>query len=152
MTYGVTELIHISEKLPEEIKAEAEKAYPNECCGFILGDILNGEKYAERISACKNSSAENEQYHRFVIMPEEMMKAEQLARQCGKYIVGFYHSHPDCAAVPSEYDTTNAFPIYSYIIVSVVNGVAAEALSWELDSDTDYKNFKSETMISEKER
>lgn len=92
-------MVHISEKFLAQIKQEAEKAYPNECCGFIFGSINGGDKYAENILTCTNSTADSEQYHRFVITPEDMLKAEKLARSIKADIIGFYHSHPDCAAV-----------------------------------------------------
>ncbi|MGN1086619.1 MAG: M67 family metallopeptidase [Porcipelethomonas sp.] len=143
-------MLHISEKFIAQIKQEAEKAYPNECCGFIFGSINGGDKYTENILACTNSTADSEQYHRFVITPEDMLKAERLARLIKADIIGFYHSHPDCAAVPSEYDRSHALPVYSYIIVSVINGRAEECTSWELDKDYDYKKFQSEYITVSK--
>lgn len=135
-----------------QINGEAEKSYPNECCGFIFGSMNAEEKYAKQIVASQNSSNKSEQYHRFEINPEEMMKAERFARQNNLDIIGFYHSHPDCQAVPSEYDRAHALPIYSYIIVSVIQGKAEEALSWDLDKGTDYSQFQSEIIIFTKEK
>lgn len=143
-------MVHISEKFLAQIKQEAEKAYPNECCGFIFGSTNGGDKYAENILTCTNSTADSEQYHRFVITPEDMLKAEKLARSIKADIIGFYHSHPDCAAVPSEYDHSHALPVYSYIIVSVINGRAEECTSWELDKGYDYKKFQSEYITVRK--
>lgn len=137
-------MIHISEKSLAQIKQEAEKAYPNECCGIILGSVNDSNKYTEKILACTNSTADIEQYHRFVITPEDMLNAERLARYEKLDIIGFYHSHPDCIAVPSEYDRSHALPVYSYIIVSVNNGRAEECTSWVLDKNYDYKKFQSE--------
>ncbi|MGN0630015.1 MAG: Mov34/MPN/PAD-1 family protein [Ruminococcus sp.] len=143
-------MVHISEKFLAQIKQEAEKAYPNECCGIILGSTNDSNKYTENILTCTNSTADSEQYHRFVITPEDMLKAERLARSEKLDIIGFYHSHPDCAAVPSEYDKSHALPVYSYIIVSVNNGRAEECTSWELDKDYNYKKFKSELITVRK--
>lgn len=139
-------MIHISENMISLIKKEAEKSYPYECCGFILGTIENKDKYTEQIVTSNNSSDESEKYHRFIITPEAMIKAERLARSYHMDIIGFYHSHPDCAAVPSRYDTDNALPVYSYIIVSVRKGKAGDLSSWELDSAADYREFKFEKI------
>ncbi|MBQ8296954.1 MAG: M67 family metallopeptidase [Ruminococcus sp.] len=144
-------MLYISQELILQIKSKAERAYPNECCGFIFGSLKNSGKYAEYIAASTNSSAADEQYHRFIITPDAMMNAERFARSNGWDIVGFYHSHPDCPAVPSEFDTANALPVYSYIIVSAVKGKAEALLSWELDRETDYTQFQSETIILTKE-
>ena len=143
-------MIHISDELISQIKLEAEKAYPNECCGFIFGKIEGKEKFAEEILAAKNSSDETEKFHRFEITPEEMLKAERFARSIKADIVGFYHSHPDHPAVPSEYDTTHALPIYSYIIVSVIKRNAEELQSWELDEKMNYRTFTSEHIKIQK--
>lgn len=137
-------MIVIPDGLISQIEQNAQKAYPNECCGFIFGKIENGAKFAEDIQAAVNSFDSSEQFHRFEITPEEMMKAERAARQRKCDIVGFYHSHPDCPAVPSDYDTVHALPIYSYIIVSAVKGKAVSFKSWELDEKTDYKKFTDE--------
>lgn len=140
-------MLLISKNLLMEIQSEAEKAYPNECCGFLFGSIRGDGKYAEHIKAVVNSSDKAEQYHRFVITPEDMLKAERFARKQKLDIIGFYHSHPDCPAVPSGYDTAHALPIYSYIIVSVMQGRASDLRSWELDKAADYKEFASETIV-----
>lgn len=139
-------MIEISEKIQSEIFSQAEKKYPDECCGLILGTIENNNKYASQIYISENDSAESEQYHRFVITPETMMKAQKYAALNGLDIIGFYHSHPDCAAIPSEYDTSHALPVYSYLITSVFEGKVSELRSWELDSSEDYHKFKSEIL------
>lgn len=143
-------MVHISEKILAQIKLEGEKAYPNECCGFVFGRINGDKKYAEHILACSNSTVDSEQYHRFVICPEDMLNAERLARFIKLDIIGFYHSHPDCAAVPSEYDRSHALPVYSYVIVSVKNGRAEECTSWALDKAFDYTEFQSELITVRK--
>lgn len=145
-------MIHISNELISEIKTEAEKPYPNECCGFIFGNMSAEEKTAVQIIASENTTISGEQYHRFVISPVAMLKAERYARQNGLDIVGFYHSHPDCKAVPSEFDTLNALPVYSYIIVSAEKGRAAELRSWVLDKKSNYTKFQGEIITTIKER
>lgn len=145
----MSNMIHISNELISQIEHEAENTYPNECCGFIFGSIADGKKYAEQVSAVENSFAESEKYHRFIITPEEMMKAELFARSKHWEIIGFYHSHPDCPAVPSGYDTTHALPVYSYMIVSAVNGKAVDLKSWELDKEKDYLKFAGEYIVIE---
>lgn len=137
-------MIEISNTLLAEISAEGEKAYPNECCGFIIGELLDGEhRTAEKIFPCENEFDESEKFHRFLIEPEQMLKVQRECAKAGKDIVGFYHSHPDCRAIPSEYDRSHALPLYSYVIVSVVKGERAETLCWQLD---DKQNFQSEEI------
>lgn len=142
---GVNEMIFISDDLIKKIKAEGSGKYPHECCGFIYGRLLdNGEKYAESIEAVDNSFNKSEQYHRYMISSEDMMRAEIYARKNSLDIVGFYHSHPDCAAIPSGYDRNHALPVYSYVIISVVDKIAADVQSWVLR--TDNAQFENELL------
>jgi len=129
-------MLKISAELKNNIRKAGETTYPNECCGIILGEISDdGKKIAKRTVDIDNSSENNERYHRFLITPEEMFKAERLAREAKLEIVGFYHSHPDHPSMPSGYDKERALPFYSYIIVSVDVGKAQVLTSWELTDD-----------------
>lgn len=129
-------MIFISKELENNIKKESEKAYPNECCGVILGilDDTVGKK-AMCIESIDNSREESEKYHRFLITPEDMMKSERKARSLKMDILGFYHSHPDHPAKPSDFDREHALPFYSYIITAVNQGTAGDFTSWELSED-----------------
>lgn len=137
-------MLRISEELLSRIRADAESRYPGECCGFIFGSIDGDIKTAVSVLANRNSSAAAEQYHRFTITAEDMMKAQLKAAKNKLDIIGFYHSHPDSPAVPSEYDRSHALPVYSYIIVSCVKGKTSELTNWQLDPDTCYKSFINE--------
>jgi proteasome lid subunit RPN8/RPN11 len=129
-------LIIANEAVLKGIAAEGEKSYPNECCGIIFGRVgEKGEKRVEFIKPIRNSRAAEERYHRFRIEPGDYLRAEVFAAENGLDIIGFYHSHPDHPAVPSEYDREHAFPYYSYIIVSVCEGRVEDITSWELTSD-----------------
>jgi len=126
-------MLNLSAKEEKMIRAAGEKAYPNECCGVMIGEIgKDGVKTVKCVQAIENSWEDGEQYHRFLITPEDIMRAEQTARSMKLDVVGFYHSHPDCEAVPSEYDKNHALPFYSYVIVSVKQGKSDELTSSEL--------------------
>lgn len=134
-------MLEITENLLTAIAAEGERGYPNECCGFIIGELISAEhKMAEKIIPCENRFDDEEQFHRFLIEPKQMLKVQREAAKSGKDITGFYHSHPDCRAIPSEYDRSHALPIYSYIIVSVTGGKQAEILSWQLNNDGQFQS------------
>jgi proteasome lid subunit RPN8/RPN11 len=129
-------LITLTEGILDEIRREGEKSYPNECCGALYGKIgESGEKIAEFITPMLNAREEGEQYHRFRIDPDDYLKAELFAAENGLDLLGFYHSHPDHPANPSEYDRVHALPFHSYVIAAVSAGIAGEVTSWELSSD-----------------
>jgi proteasome lid subunit RPN8/RPN11 len=107
-------------QLLDQVRREGERAYPSECCGAIAGPV-DGEKRAARLYPLANNWE----------------------------ILGFYHSHPDHPAIPSEFDTSHAWPWYSYLIVAVADGRAESAASWVLDSDR--PRMQRETLDVESE-
>jgi len=129
-------MLRLSPELEKNIRADGEAAYPNECCGVLMGEVDNaGVKTARSTLTIDNAREDGEQYHRFLITPEDMMKAEQTARSMKLDVIGFYHSHPDHPSAPSGYDKDHALPFYSYVIVSVDKGKAQVLTSWELTGD-----------------
>ena len=73
--------------------------------------------------------------NRFEIDPGEMVRVDRAARAEGLSVVGFYHSHPDAPARPSEFDREHAWPGYCYVIVSVAAGQPREMRNWLLRDD-----------------
>jgi proteasome lid subunit RPN8/RPN11 len=127
-------VILLKTETENSIRREGEKAYPNECCGFLLGLTAEGGR-ADSILSVENAREAGEQYHRFVITPEDFMRAEKEALKQNREIFGIYHSHPDHPARPSDYDREHALPFYSYLILAVTAGKAAELTSWKLTGD-----------------
>ena len=122
--------------LYRRIGSEGAAAYPNECCGILIGRDVGGRRVVERLEPGQNVFQADERYHRFSIDPRAQIKAEREAEAEGKVVLGFYHSHPDHPARPSEYDREHAWPFYSYVIVAVEKGSPAAMTSWVLDDQT----------------
>ena len=141
-------MLFLSSEPEANIRTAGEIAYPDECCGVLMGDIDNdGNKIVRRTQAINNAQKDGEKYHRFLITPEDVFRAEQTARAAKLEVIGFYHSHPDHPASPSDYDRDHALPFYSYAIVAVEKGKAQELASWELS--TDRTVFLPEKIIKE---
>ncbi|MDR1944375.1 MAG: M67 family metallopeptidase, partial [Synergistaceae bacterium] len=129
-------MIFLPEALRLSIGGEGEREYPDECCGVLLGRLEeSGAKIVTEILPVRNSREDGERYHRFVIEPDDFMRAELFARKRGLDVLGFYHSHPDHPSSPSDYDREHALPFYSYVIIAVDSGKASEMTSWELTPD-----------------
>src|SRR5438270_3791985 len=129
-------MIAMTEDQLSEIRQHGERDYPFECCGLMLGRFeRNGHKDVVETYAISNAREEEAKRNRFLIRPEELMRGEKYARENSLEVVGFYHSHPDDRAVPSKYDLDHAWPSYSYIVVAVEKGHAADLRSWEMESD-----------------
>jgi proteasome lid subunit RPN8/RPN11 len=134
-----------------QIEEEGSAAYPNECCGIMIGrDMSDGactRRIVEQLVAMQNVWDEKEQKRRFAIDPLALMRAEKSAAADGKVVVGFYHSHPDHPARPSETDRQYGWPFYSYVIVSIANRAAVDMTSWVLDEET--QTFSSQDIDEE---
>ena len=112
------------------IRAHGREAFPHECCGALLGrDGVVNEAYA-----LPNTTEEGPR-RRFLVRPDDYRAAEKRARDTGLELLGFYHSHPDHPARPSQYDLDHAWPSFSYVIVSVMAGADQALTSWQLKDD-----------------
>src|SRR5512143_89540 len=100
--------VRITLETYQQITTHAEAGYPNEICGILLGSDSEGSRTISGALAIENSFAADEQYHRFLITPQDIFRAERLARQKQLDVVGVYHSHPDDEARPSAYDRDHA--------------------------------------------
>jgi proteasome lid subunit RPN8/RPN11 len=134
-TPALTNLI-LTPAQKKQIEAEGVDAYPNECCGIIYGRDIAGERLVEELEPVINAFEEGEQYHRFSISGEQLMAAEKKCTD-GKMVLGFYHSHPDHPARPSEYDRVHAWPFYSYVIVAIHQKQPQDMTCWVLDEATE---------------
>jgi proteasome lid subunit RPN8/RPN11 len=112
------------------IRRHGGETYPNECCGALLG--RNG--VAADIYPLPNTTDEGPR-RRFLIRPDDYRESERRASAAGLELLGFYHSHPDHPARPSQYDLDHAWPYFSYVIVSVRAGAPEDMTSWRLRED-----------------
>ena len=114
----------------EAIEQHGREAYPHECCGALLG---RGGEVVEAWPL-PNTTDEGPR-RRFLVRPVDYRAAEQRGAELGLDLLGFYHSHPDHPARPSQYDLDHAWPVFSYVIVSVTNGLPGDVTSWRLSDD-----------------
>jgi adenylyltransferase/sulfurtransferase len=114
----------------DAVNKHGAEAYPDECCGALIGrDGLAYETFA-----LPNTTEEGPR-RRFLVRPQDYRDAERRAGELGAELLGFYHSHPDHPARPSQYDLDHAWPFFSYVIVSVREGVPGDMTSWRLRED-----------------
>lgn len=124
-------MLVVSNQLIEQINAHVEQAYPEEGAGFLIGD----EGEVKEILALSNAREDAARHNRFLITPEDYLKAELKADSLGLSLIGVFHSHPDCPNVPSEYDREWAQPFFSYVITRVDEGKVISHRSWRLVED-----------------
>lgn len=142
------------------ISAQAERTYPEECCGLLLGHFKRQQSQPDKtlveVWATTNAWSEaaiasvsemvgqddpldRTKTSRYWIDPKEMLIGQRYARDRQLDIIGIYHSHPDHPAIPSECDRALAWSHYVYLIVSVQQGIAQDLLCWSLDENHQFQ-------------
>jgi proteasome lid subunit RPN8/RPN11 len=122
--------IIITKALRDDIRRHGQETYPHECCGALVG-----HPGAIRATVALPNTTEEGPRRRFLVRPADYRMAEQHAAALGGELLGFYHSHPDHPARPSQYDLDHAWPTFAYIIVAVANGRAENMTVWFLKDD-----------------
>ncbi len=138
---GATQKLVLSQELAERIGKHGAETYPHECCGALLGrdsQEFSGSDTAPRevvtLFPLANRNGESPR-NRFSVAADDVRRAELAALEQQLAVIGWYHSHPDHPARPSQYDRDHAWPWYSYVIVSVASGAPQDITSWRLNDD-----------------
>ena len=122
--------IELTAAVDAAIRAHGRETFPHECCGAMLGkDGVVSEAFK-----MPNTTEEGPR-RRFLVRPDDYRIAEKRAREAGLDLLGFYHSHPDHPARPSQYDLDHAWPVFMYVILSVMSGEPGDLTSWRLAAD-----------------
>ena len=120
----------VGDDVARHIKNHCRETYPNECCGALIGtDNVVGECFS-----LPNTTEEGPR-RRFLVSPDDYRAAERRATKSGHELIGFYHSHPDDQARPSQYDLDHAWPVFAYVIIAVEKGEPSVMTSWRLRED-----------------
>ena len=139
--------ILLPKKIIDEIKKQALKEFPHECCGFLIGEsVENGVEAVEYVPA-QNSRVNNRE-RRFVIDPRDYLKVEIKADAQNRSMIGIVHSHPDAPDIPSEYDLDHALVGFSYIIISTTENKIKGYSSWRLkDNRESFSKEEIEVIV-----
>lgn len=127
-------MIEIEKNAWQTMVDHAQKTFPNECCGAMLGRVDGDHKLVTLAMPIENSYV-GAQGSRYEIRPEDLMAADREARVRGMDVIGIFHSHPDCDAYFSETDLKNSCPWYSFVILSIKEGRFDHAISFIPDLD-----------------
>ncbi len=122
--------LNVTSAVDQAIRRHGQETYPHECCGAMVG---RGDQVID-VVALPNTTEEGPR-RRFLVRASDYREAEQRAAELGADLLGFYHSHPDHPARPSQYDLDHAWPTFSYVIVAVAAGAAGDMTVWYLNDD-----------------
>jgi proteasome lid subunit RPN8/RPN11 len=109
--------------------AHARQAYPDECCGAMIGSIGDDGKLV-KVAIPLQNAFEGAKAARYELRPEDLLAADKAARERQMDLIGIYHSHPDCDAYFSRTDLENSCPWYSFVVLSIRKGEFDHANSW----------------------
>ena len=127
------------------IHEHVREAYPEECAGALVGMDVGEIKIVVDVWRAENTH-EEERSRRFLIEPSKIKEFEERASELDLDLLGFYHSHPDHPAEPSEYDLEHAWPYYSYVIASVRESGVEDMRSWVLEDNR--SGYEEEQIVS----
>ena len=122
--------LNVTEAIDRAIRLHGQDTYPHECCGALVGR----DGVVTAVVELPNTTDEGPR-RRFMVRPSDYQLAERRATALGGELLGFYHSHPDHPARPSQYDLDHAWPTFAYIIVAVASGAARDMTVWFLKED-----------------
>lgn len=131
-------MLFIGPQTLKQMTADGERTFPDECCGFFFGTERGDNRTLTQITVVNNAK-EGDKRRRFEISPRDYLNAEQWAEDKGLQLLGVYHSHPNHPAIPSEQDRLAAQPYFSYIILSIRDGVFDHLRSWRLNDDFQFE-------------
>ncbi|MGD0909282.1 MAG: M67 family metallopeptidase [Candidatus Acidiferrales bacterium] len=138
-------ILRLTEQIAQQIREHGASDYPNETCGAMLGTDREDGRAVLALVPLTNRRDDSPR-NRFSITAEDFRVAERAAAEQGLEVVGWYHSHPDHPARPSEFDREHAWPWYSYVIVSVDAGRPQLMTSWLLAEDRSH--FDPEEIVT----
>ncbi|NOT48075.1 MAG: M67 family metallopeptidase [Acidobacteria bacterium] len=145
-------MIVLNAQILHAIAAHAESDYPHECGGMLIGKFEDDKKTVVETFPLENAREEEARHNRVLILPKDVLIAERYAREKKLDVVGYYHSHPESPAVPSQYDLEHALPVWSYVIASVIEGKVVDIFSWEMENDrSKFNEEQIEKVLSQSE-
>lgn len=153
-------MITIPQAQLDAMRAHAEAGYPHEACGILVGDMDGDAKRVAYAAPVRNAwTAQDDEggghdlRDRYLIDPEDIVRVDREAAKRGHDIIGFFHSHPDWPSRPSETDRAWAWPVVSFVIVSVRDGGSATIQSWVLaDGGAQFEEELIEVVADARER
>ncbi len=119
-------MIAIARRLLDEIRRRAEAAYPEECCGLLLGHEQDKDRILVSAAVASANLAAEPQRH-FEVDPVLYLRLcrRAEAEPSSAQLVGLYHSHPEGEAVPSASDAAEAWQEgWIWLIVPLASGRA----------------------------
>ena len=126
--------MRLSATAPAPIGRLAEAAHPHEGCGVLIGRYEGDDVLVQEATSARNLWTER-LADRYDMDPADIQAADRSARARGLDTVGFWHSHPDHPARPSQLDSDRSWADYAYLIVNTVAGGSGDLNAFGRDDE-----------------
>lgn len=132
----LVEEVRVGGPVRDALRAHAERAFPHEACGLLIGRIEPTGVFVTRAVPCPNQAPIEERHHRFSIDPRAVINVRRTLRGTTESIVGFYHSHTNGRAIPSAVDVEHIrlWPETAWVIVPAGGEGEQPVRAWWLDA------------------
>lgn len=111
----------------------AHETAPKEACG-LLGGVSTPEPTV--LESVRTPNVARPPSRRFEIEPEALLAGRETIAEAGYELVGFYHSHPDSPAEPSDTDLELARWEETYMLIVSLGGNGPSFGTWEFAGGT----------------
>ena len=128
--------VRLSAAAHATIRRLAEAAYPHEGCGVLIGAYEGDAVLVQEATSARNLWVER-LFDRYDMDPADIQAADRSARARGLDAVGFWHSHPDHPARPSQFDSDRSWANYAYLIVTTLAGGSGDLNAFGRDDSGD---------------
>ncbi len=124
--------MRIPQDVMKQIEVHGEEGYPHEVCGFLIGKAARAE--VTSVARARNTITDRA-HDRYEIDPRDHIRIQRECDAAGLDIVGYYHTHPDHPARPSQFDADRSWAGYVYLIVAVHGGKVVDANAFTPEKD-----------------
>ena len=131
--------IILNQKQIDTLIQHSEKYQPNESCAMLLGIHSDQQWNVKEVFLTRN--AHDDSKTNFIIAPEELLQGYQLAEEKQLELVGVFHSHPQTAASPSNFDK-KFMKINGSVPWIIFSGMNTDLKAFMLDEDMEEIKIK----------
>ena len=125
-------MIEIAKEFISEMIEHSRLENPNECCGILAG----AAGQVTKLYRIQNSTPSP---YRYVMDPEEQLKAMKDADERSLDLMAFYHSHTHSPAYPSDTDvrmaTESGWVDFCYVLVSLEDSLNPDVRFFDISGD-----------------
>ena len=131
--------ILLNQKQVDTLIQHSEKAGLSESCAMLFGTHGDQQWNVKEVFLTRNAHTNSETS--FIITPEELLQGYKLAEEKQLELVGVFHSHPQTAALPSNFDK-KFMKVNGSVPWIIFSGMNTDLKAFMLDEDMEEIKIK----------